>query len=127
MVKPKILVVDGDLANLHRMKGKLEKWGFQVFVAVNRSEFETAAFKITPDLIILDIMLGDQNAAHVYDNLITRGLDRKIPVIFLSDLVNGRPESYGYPGRTYSLHRKAFEPEQLRKEIDFLVKAPRGN
>lgn len=116
-----ILVVDDDHDVLQFMKIRLEKWGFRVTLAKDGNEFRELVFKSQPNLIILDIMLGDENGAHIYDELVRRGLNKNIPVIFLSALANDRPESYAYPGRTYSLHGKPFEPEKLLAEIKSLV------
>lgn len=123
-MKPKILLVEDDPIHREQLRSKLIKWGFEVFLAGNEAEFGQLAFSVTPDLIILDIMLKDSNGAHVYDHLIQKGLDPKIPVIFLSELVDGDAESYAYPGRKYSLHHKSLNSDELLQEIQYLVDLP---
>ena len=121
-MKPKILLVDDDPTSLQNMKEKLEKWGFEVLVAMTEAQFERQVFQSNPDLMILDIMLGTKNIAHIYDRFVAMGLDEKIPVIFLSDLVDQDAESYAYPGRKFSLHHKSLEPQELLQEIKYLVR-----
>ena len=117
----KILVVDDDLPILELLKCDFTAEGFEVRTARNEEEFRRQALSEKPDLIVLDIMLGDKNGPLVYDELLAQGLDRSIPVIFLSALAeNGTPNS-GAPGRKYLLCGKPFDSDELIREIRNLV------
>ena len=118
----KILLVDDEEQILELLKFELNSEGFEVFTACNEKEFRHHALSEKPDLIILDIMLGDKNGPLIYDELLAKGLiDRSIPVIFLSALAEDRPPVPAMPGRTYALHGKPFESEELIREIRSLI------
>ncbi len=120
----KILLVDDEVQFLELLKFELTSEGFEVFTACNEEEFRMRAFSEKPDLIILDIMLGDKNGPLVYDELLAEGLlDRSVPVIFLSALVQDRPPIPVTAGRNYALHGKPFESEKLIQAIRSLIKA----
>ncbi len=57
----KILVVDDDKEFLEILQESLPTHGFEVSLAQNGEEFRQQVFTSKPDLIILDIMLGESN------------------------------------------------------------------
>ena len=120
-MKPRILVVDDERDILWTLGQRLVKWGFEPILAQNAYEFEQQALHEKFDLIILDIMLGDQNGTDIYDMLLTRGLDRNIPVIFLSALAGDRPNFPISPGSTYALRGKPFDADDLLEDINHLL------
>lgn len=120
-IKPRILVVDDERDILWTLGQRLVKWGFQPAFAQNGYEFEQQALSEDFDLIILDIMLGEQNGTDLYDMLLTRGLNRNIPVIFLSALAGDRPHFPISPGSTYALRGKPFDADELLEDINRLL------
>ncbi len=120
-MKQKILVVDDEKDILESLQELLSEEGFEVILAGTVGEFRKKALKSKPDLIILDIMLGQDNALDAYQELLTVGLDSKIPVLFLTGLLQDRPPSPARPGRSYALMGKPFHYEELMKEIRCLV------
>ena len=120
-MKHKVLVVDDDWAILELIRCIFKSAGFEIGLARNDQEFREMAWKFKPDVIILDLMLGDKDGMQVYEHLLNDGFDAKIPVVFLSALAGGRPASPPKPGRTYALMGKPFDPEKLVREITNLV------
>lgn len=118
-----ILIVDDDAEFLEILRENLSAHGFAVSLAKNGSEFRDLALETRPDLIILDIMLGDANGVHVYERLLAHGFDSKVPVIFLSSLAKDRPPSPAAEGRLYALHSKPIHLDFLVQEITRLLKA----
>jgi DNA-binding response OmpR family regulator len=116
-MKKKILIVDDDWTILELLKLTFSSAGYKVCVAQNDLQFRQVAFSEPPDVIILDIMLGEKNGVHVYDELIREGLDSHIPVVFLSILANDRQQIPPQRGRMYALVPKPFDPEKLVEEI----------
>lgn len=120
-VGKRILVVDDERAMQELLKHTLSLSGFDVRVAGNDSEFRTKAFEQRPDIIILDLVLGDKDGAQVYEELLTQGLDRDIPVVFISALAEDRPPAPPRPDRKYSLVGKPFDPDQLVRDLQGLI------
>ncbi len=112
-----ILVVDDDKKILKMLEFHLVSEGFDVVTAKNGDEFRLKALSEKPRLIILDIMLGTENGALIYNELLLSGLDRQIPVIFLTALAEDRPPSPAGPGHTYALYSKPFDSDKLVREI----------
>ena len=122
-MKRKILVVDDDPAIIKLLEFYLMSSGFEVLTAQNGEEFRQKAFTEKPDVIVLDIMLGETDGAVLYQDLLLEGLSSKTPVVFLSALAHDISPTPPRPGRTYSLLGKPFDPEQLAEKIACLVQA----
>jgi two-component system, OmpR family, alkaline phosphatase synthesis response regulator PhoP len=118
----RILVTDDDKAILKLLEYKLQTSGFDVITAQNDEEFRQKALTEKPDLLILDIWLGNQNGALLYDEVLARGFDPQIPVIFLTALAQDRPQTPASSGRKYILRGKPFDPDALIKEINELIR-----
>ena len=120
-MKTRILLVDDD-ADLTEILGEhLTEDGYEIFRVHSAEEFRSQALLLHPHLIILDIRLGSADGPENYKYLLSKGLDKNIPVIFLSGLV---PENAGLPaapGRRYVLHPKPFDYEKLRRDIRILL------
>lgn len=120
-MKPKILVVDDEWSIQELLKSTLSLSGFDVVVAATDIEFREKAFSEKPDVIILDIMLGDKNGIRTYESLLDGGLDSNIPVVFLSALAEDRPPVLPKPDHLYSLIGKPFDSEALVRHLHELV------
>ena len=118
----KILVVEDDRDIAQLLSFILTAENYEVALASDEQEFRREAFKARPDLIILDIMLGDENGPEVYEKLLGEGLDAGIPVIFLSALASHVQQSAPRPGRNFALVAKPFDPNKLVSEIASLLK-----
>lgn len=118
-----VLIVDDDSEILQLLKMTLETAGYDVLTARNGREFESQVKKQRPDLIVLDIMLGEEYGPDLYDKLLGRGLDPDVPVIFLSALAEDRPLEEPRPGHKYALLGKPFDISQLIHEIEVLTGA----
>lgn len=123
-MKTRILLVDDEPDLLEILADTLEGEGFETVLAPSAKEFCDKALACKPDLIILDIDLGGHNGPEIYDLLLRKGLDSRIPVIFLSGLIEVTdrviPE-----GRRYMLHAKPFDPVKLVSDVRRLTKNPR--
>lgn len=117
----RILAVDDDRPFLDILARNLTERGFEVLQAHDAAAFLEQAPLAKPDLIILDIMLGADNGVQVYDSLIRRGFDRKIPVIFLSGLAGDQPPAPASAARNYALLGKPVATDHLVQEIKNLL------
>ncbi|MBI3313032.1 MAG: response regulator [Candidatus Omnitrophica bacterium] len=119
----KILVVDDEWAILELLRVKLTKCGYEVCTARNEKEFRQLALEQKPNLLILDIWLGsDGEGTQVYDKVIHDGFDPKVPVIFISALVDeGTPPRRVQDGGKFALYGKPFDFDLLFEDIRKLI------
>lgn len=122
-MKPKILVVDDEESMQTLLRDTLSIAGFEVDIAKDDEEFRQQVFKKKPDIIILDIVLGEKDGAQIYEELLTEGLDKNIPVVFISALAEDRPPTPPRADRKFSLIGKPFDPDKLVHDLQKLVHA----
>ena len=118
-MQKRILIIDDEKPILELLRLKLSRNGFDVSTARSRSEFWSEAFNHKPDLMILDIWLGKEGeGTQLYDDVIQAGFDPKIPVIFISALVDeGTPPKRALTGGRFALYGKPFNFELLVEDI----------
>lgn len=119
----KILLIDDDPDIYDLLKIMLNAEGFHLIWAMDTQQFEQFAFDEKPALMILDIMLGEDNGPAYYSHLLSKGLDRNIPVIFLSCLASDIASSRPQAGRNYAMHAKPFQYDDLLRDIRTLTAA----
>lgn len=119
MEKKKILIVDDEWSILELLRIKFSKRGFDVSVARDGKEFKRLAFEKQPDLVILDIWLGNQGGGpQIYDDIIRAGFNPEVPVIFISALVEeGQPPKHAPEGGRFALYGKPFDFEVLLTDV----------
>jgi phosphoserine phosphatase RsbU/P len=93
--KPLILVVDDVQKNLQVVGTTLMDEGYEISMANHGDKALKLLEKITPDLILLDVMMPDINGYQVCERIKKNVQLRSIPIIFLTakaeldDIVNG--------------------------------------
>lgn len=82
----KILIVEDDtlLSRMYEKAFKFEK--YEVHVARNGKEGVSAAKKLKPDFILLDIMMPEMNGLEALDKLKADKDTKNIPVVMLTNL-----------------------------------------
>jgi len=118
----KILIVDDDEDFLTLYGKKLVEFGFQVAKATNSSECEELMITEKPNLILLDISLGPEDGTELYNQLIEKGLDHGVPVIFLSALAEEMDVSKAHEGRKYALLSKGIKISELIRQMECMMK-----
>ena len=84
MKQAKLLVVDDEHYVLHALDTFLTSEGFAVKTSDNGDEFLGVVKEFAPDLILLDINLGDSNGYDLKEQLNSNISNAEIPVIFIS-------------------------------------------
>lgn len=120
-MKIKVLIADDDEIYRKVLEKRLSCESLEIYSASSGPELLTTAFAVKPDIILLDILLGQDYGPTVYDELISQGFDRNIPVIILSSLAEDEPPSHIPKGRKIIMHHKCISPEKLLEEIFSLV------
>jgi len=120
-MEKRILIVDDDEETRDLLSLLLSQAGYKISTAENSADFAQKAFDFCPHLIILDIMLGQDHGVHCYNHLVQQGLDRNIPVIFLSGLVENHSISPASEGHNYALRAKPFKLDDIMNDIRCLL------
>jgi len=81
-----ILIIDDDLTTLKLVKLVLQREGYQILTAKNGAEGLRKAEDVSPDLVILDIMLPGIDGYQVCHYLRTNPTTAHIPVLMFSSL-----------------------------------------
>ena len=80
----KILIIEDEIVLAEMYKEKLEKEGFEVFLASEIGEGIEIAKKERPDLILLDILLPRENGISFLEKIKKEGI-KDIPVVAFSN------------------------------------------
>jgi two-component system OmpR family response regulator len=122
MQGPKVLVVDDETDVQDVLRELLSDAGFSVEVASNRNEVRECIKRTYPDVIILDILLGEINGVELYNQLVDEGrLRRSTPVVYLTGLAEGLPPDLPKSGRQFVLMGKPFSANRLLDNLQILV------
>jgi two-component system alkaline phosphatase synthesis response regulator PhoP len=127
----RILLVDDDADVRLTVRLPLEAAGYQVFEAVNLADGQAAVIKITPDLIVLDVMMDSATAGFQFA-LDLHNADpnskfkefRATPIIMLTAIHTTTPMRFA-PDIDYLpvqvFLEKPVEPEVLLAEVRKLL------
>ena len=91
----RILVVDDTPANIQTLTATLKERGYQISVATNGKQALEVLARVTPDLILLDVMMPEMDGFETCRRLKANEQWQHIPVIFLTaktetaDIVQG--------------------------------------
>ena len=91
----RILVVDDTPANIQTLAAILKQEGYQISVATNGKQALDVVGRLSPDLILLDVMMPEMDGFETCRRLKASESSRQIPVIFLTaktettDIVQG--------------------------------------
>jgi twitching motility two-component system response regulator PilH len=79
-----ILIIDDSPTEVHVFKTILERHEIQVSVAVNGEEGIEKAIKISPDLILMDVVMPGKNGFQATRDLSRNPITTNIPVIIIT-------------------------------------------
>jgi len=114
----KILLADDNPELLSTCSELLQGYGFKVCTAGNFAELEKAFVTETPDLLICDIMFGDhETGPDFYKRITESGRMPKVPVVYVSGLVDSRTERPFVNESEVAMYSKPFNIEKLVADI----------
>lgn len=118
----KILIVDDDMILASIYRHKFQAAGFIVDVAESG---ETGLLKIaqnSPDIVLLDLMLGDMNGVEVIEVVRRNETTRHLPVVvFSSAFLGNLVEDAARAGATKCLNKASCPPNRLIDEIETIL------
>ncbi|HYA13462.1 MAG TPA: PAS domain S-box protein [Syntrophales bacterium] len=126
---PTILIVDDTPIELQIMAMTLSNEGYQIAVATNGKQALDMVGKITPDLILLDIMMPEMDGFEVCKILKGSVETRDVPVIFLTVKDEMEDILKGYEAGAVDYVTKPFNSAELLARIrtHAELKKKRGN
>ena len=117
--KPKIMIVEDESITAMDIASKLRELGYEVVDVVDSgSQAIKNARKISPDLILTDIMLkGDVNGINVAESI----KDLDIPVVYLTAYADGKVLERAKLTSPYGYIIKPYQEEELKTTIEMAL------
>ncbi len=121
-MRKKILVVDDDADIVEMLRFNLKQAGFAIGTAFDGIEAIRKARSITPDLILLDLMLPKLDGLSVCEILRRQVATAAIPVIILTGLSGELGRLAGLESGATDYMTKPFSPRQLVSKVETLLR-----
>jgi DNA-binding response OmpR family regulator len=125
-MQKKILVVEDDPDQLEVVRFTLKNAGFAVGTATNGIDALKKAQTVSPDLIILDVMMPELDGFAVCETLRGNPATASIPILMLTGLCSHISRLVGYESGATDYVIKPFDAEQLVSKVEKLLYQPSG-
>jgi len=112
-VKPRVLVVDDEPDIVELISFNLRSAGFAVDTAANGTEAIEKASRVTPNLIVLDLMLPELDGLSVCEILRKTAQTARIPILMLSGWASEQARVIGLETGANDYMVKPFSPREL--------------
>ena len=114
----RILIVDDTVKNIQVLGTVLKQEGYQINVAQNGLQALDIVGKVTPDLILLDVMMPELDGFETCKRLKDDPATAEIPVIFLTAKVETDDIVKGFELGAVDYVTKPFNTTELLKRVD---------
>ncbi len=127
-MRRKILVVEDDPDQLEAIRGNLKEAGFAIGTATNGVDALVKTRSVSPDLIVLDLMLPQLNGLDICKTLREDPATASIPVIMLTGMDSYFTRVAGFEAGINVFLTKPYLPEELISKVEELLQltAPTG-
>jgi len=122
MAIPRLLVVDDDVDMRDMMVVFLQKHGFIALPAASESDIRSELDKGRIDLILLDVMLGQENGVGICERLRS---EQELPIILVSALSADQHLMAGYAVGADDYVPKPFNPDLLLARVRAVLRRTR--
>lgn len=114
----KILIVDDDAENIKMMSGYLKQLGYKVLIARDGDSAIEKLEHVTPDLILLDVLMPNMNGFEVAKVLQEHYLHKEIPIIFMTALsdIDSKLKGFSHGAKDYVSKPFNFDEVKVRVE-----------
>jgi DNA-binding response OmpR family regulator len=116
---PQILLANDDSTTCKLVRFLLEDAGYIVRIAENRRALITAFSTVAPDLIILDMTLGEASGFDICSKI---RRSSKVPMMFLSAYATTEERVFGLHCGADDYITRPFEPAELLARIEALLR-----
>ncbi|MEB3161458.1 MAG: EAL domain-containing protein [Synechocystis sp.] len=117
-----ILIIDDSPVNLHVLSKLMQQLGWQVISAMNGEEGIEQVEKISPTLILLDILMPGIDGFEVCRLLKNNPKTQHIPIIFLSALTDSDSIVRGLDVGAVDYIHKPFKQEEVIARLNLQIK-----
>ena len=121
-MRRKILVVDDDADIVELLSFNLKKAGFVIGTAVNGIEALKKVRSMSPDLVVLDLMLPEMDGFAVCETLRRHADTARLPVIMLTAVSGELGRMSGLDCGANDYITKPFSPKALVSKVEALLK-----
>jgi DNA-binding response OmpR family regulator len=118
---PLVLVADDDEDILGLVSFRLERSGYEVAAAKDGEEALRLARKLSPALVVLDVMMPRLDGYEVARRLREDEATRGIPVILLTALAHEADVARGFESGADDYLRKPFSPQELAARVQAVL------
>jgi len=123
-MRKKILVVDDNKDLVEVLRLSLKHAGFSIATATNGIEALKKARSVSPDLILLDLMLPELDGFAVCETLRKDPTTASIPILILSGLTSQLARLAGLESGGTEFIAKPMNPGSLVSRIKTMLKPP---
>ncbi len=125
MTQSTILVVDDEAVIRNIIEGLLMLQGHNLVFADNGNEALVKATEITPDLILLDVMMPDMDGFEVCRRLRADPLLAEVPIIFITALDDRESRLQGIKAGADDFITKPFDGVELQARVQSITRLNR--
>ncbi|MCK4846130.1 MAG: response regulator [Deltaproteobacteria bacterium] len=120
--KATVLAVDDNMQNLELLEGLLSTKGYNVVKAYNGKEALEKAAEVSPDIILLDVLMPQMDGIECCRRLKEGSETRLVPVIMLTALDSTEDKVRGIEAGADDFITKPFQKTELLARVKSLVK-----
>lgn len=124
-MQPKILIVDDEPAGRETLEALLFSQGYELSFAVDGYEALEQAMSLTPDLILLDIMMPGKDGFEVCEDIRAHPLISEVPIIMVTALDDYESRLRGIDAGADDFITKPFDRMELRTRIRTITRLNR--
>ncbi|HEY5371743.1 MAG TPA: response regulator [Hanamia sp.] len=121
----KIMIIDDNEDIVTMTKAMLEMRGYEVSVKMNIVDLENAITQVSPDLIIMDMLLAGADGREICSNLKKDSRFTSIPVLMISAHPNAEDECLQAGANTFL--GKPFEMQDFFNAVEKSSLVKKGN
>jgi DNA-binding response OmpR family regulator len=121
LMRRKILVVEDDPDQLEAIRENLKNAGFAIGTASNGVDALIKTRSVSPDLIVLDLMLPQLNGLDICRTLRENPATALIPVIMLTGMNSYFTRVAGFEAGINVYLTKPYQPEELLSKVEELL------
>lgn len=118
----KILICEDEEILLTALKFRLQKQGYELFLAADGAEAEMLLKKERPDMLVTDIDVPKKNGLELV-NFVRQDLEWDIPIIMIAPMENGEEILKAKQSGATDFVTKPFKPVELVLRIRCIFQA----
>jgi len=120
-MRKKLLVVEDNIEMLRLLRLSFKRAGFSIATATNGIEALKKARSVSPDLIVLDLILPELDGFAVCETLRKAAPTKSIPIIILTGLTSEFTRLAGMEAGATEFVNKPVSPQHLISRIEGLL------